>query len=372
MPTRSIIVVGGSAGSVSALQHLAAGLPADLAATVLVAIHQRSYAESRLPEVLDRAGPLRARHAEDGEQLEHGQIYVARPDFHLLLAPDERIRLSKGPKENRSRPAIDPLFRSAAAYYKRRVIGVLLSGLLDDGTAGLWAIKDQGGVGVVQDPADAQWPNMPRSAMESVSNLDYMLPATQMGPLLAKLSSEAILADPEVPASNTSQAEVAMAALEADELHSSDRPGVPSEYACPDCHGTLFEIHEGRIVRFRCRTGHAYTIAALEQEQRAQVDAAIWNAFRSLEEYAALLSLLATRSKTKGAGQIAPVWAAKSQTVRNQAETLRQIIEQGTLDSDAGESAHAKASWTIEAPNTSTPPAKTGAGGATRRPLSAD
>ncbi len=331
MPTRNIIVMGGSAGSVSALQHVVGGLPTDLAAAVLVVVHQRSREVSLLPELLSRVGPLNARHPENGETLQHGQIYVAQPDFHMLLAPDEKIRLSKGPKENRNRPAIDSLFRSAAVYYQRRVIGVLLSGMLDDGTAGLWAIKDQGGVGVIQDPADAQWPDMPLSAMDNVPHLDYMLPASQMGSLLARLSAESVTVEETSPAADNLSAdnlsaEVAMAALEGEPLHADEHPGVPSGYACPDCHGALYEIHEGRIIRFRCRTGHGYTLAALEQEQGVQVDGALWNAFRSLEEYASLLNFLAARSQPGGAAQ-ADAWREQSEKIRDQAESLRRIIE---------------------------------------------
>ena len=167
---------------------------------------------------------------------------------------------------------------------------------------------------------------MPRSAIDIVPQLDYMLPAGQMGPLLAKLSAESVTVAEASPANDNLNAEVAMAALEGDQLHADEHPGVPSGYACPDCHGALYEIHEGRSIRFRCRTGHGYTLAALEQEQGVQVDGALWNAFRSLEEYASLLTFLAARSQPSGAAQSA-AWREQSGKIRDQAESLRRIIE---------------------------------------------
>ena len=327
MSHRRIIVVGGSAGSIPALGRLVAGLPANTAAAILLVVHQPSQAESRLPDVLRRAGSLEARHADDGETLREGVIYVARPDFHLLLAPENRIRLVKGPKENRTRPAIDPLFRSAAAHYGDRVIGTLLSGVRDDGVSGLWTIKDQGGLAVVQDPQDAEWPDMPRNAIENLPRIDYVAPASKLGPLLGRLSAEPVAAKPTAPVSAELSEEVAMTALETGPAR--EHPGRPSVYACPDCHGTLFEIRQGSLVRYRCRTGHAYSLAALEEEQLVQVDGSLWNAMRAMEEYASLVEQLAERSQAEGDQPVASDRLSRAEQAREQATVLRQMIETG-------------------------------------------
>jgi two-component system chemotaxis response regulator CheB len=185
MPGHDLIVIGGSAGSVGVLEVIVKALQADLAATVCIVVHTAPYLPNTLPQVLRRATALEVRAATQDAPLEHGRIYVAPSDEHLLIEPG-RVRLSHGPEENRTRPAIDPLFRSAALHYGPRVIGVILSGALDDGTAGLWAVKDCGGLAVVQDPADALVPSMPRSAMTNVA-VDHVFAARAIAPILEKL-----------------------------------------------------------------------------------------------------------------------------------------------------------------------------------------
>lgn len=196
MPHRDVIVVGTSAGGVEALRELAAALPPDLPASVLIVLHLSPGGPGLLPAILNRAGPLPAAHATDGEELRRGRIYVAPPDFHMLVA-DGRLRLARGPRENLHRPAIDALFRSAAAAWGPRVIGVVLTGALDDGTAGLGAIKRTGGVAVVQDPEEAAYPSMPRSALRNV-RVDHCVPLAEIPPLLDQLSREP-LADGPAP-----------------------------------------------------------------------------------------------------------------------------------------------------------------------------
>src|SRR5262245_45187073 len=195
MMTHDIIVIGASAGGVTACKQLVRGLPLDLAAAVFIVHHIPPYAPSHFPEILAYAGTLPVQHGVDGEPIRRGRIYVAPPDFHLLLGATH-LRLTQSPKENRFRPAIDPLFRSAAYAFGPRVTGVILSGALADGTAGLWAIKDRGGLAVVQHPDEAQQASMPLSALQHVE-IDYCVPTAELAPLLVELSHQPLVAREE-------------------------------------------------------------------------------------------------------------------------------------------------------------------------------
>ncbi|TIS49773.1 MAG: chemotaxis protein CheB, partial [Mesorhizobium sp.] len=254
---RFIIVIGASAGGVEPLKQIVRDLPADLPAAVFIVLHvgQVSY----LPEILDRVATLKTSVAKNGATCKAGNIYVAPPGFHLLLH-DDHMMLRRGPRENLARPAIDPLFRSAALSYGASVIGVLLSGSLSDGTAGLRAIKAVGGLTVVQHPKDTLVPSMVESALHYVE-IDHCLPAAELGGLLAKLAAE--------PAGETLAAppgvrlEAAIAALEHSTMKNEDRLGELSVFTCPECHGPLWEIEDGDMLRYRCHTGHAFTADAV-------------------------------------------------------------------------------------------------------------
>ena len=278
---RDIIVIGASAGGIEALRGLVAGLPADLAASVFVVLHTSADSPGLLAEILARAGALPALNATEGERIRPGQIYVAPPDHHLLIEPGV-VRVTRGPRENRFRPAIDPLFRSAAQTYGPRVVGVILSGYLDDGTAGLWVVKRLGGAAVVQDPADALVDSMPRSALRHVE-VDYCVPLAEMAELLLRLTDEpgdvGAYEMPEEPRIEVSIAK-AEQALEAGVL----RLGEPSNYACPECHGVLLQLNEENRIRFRCHTGHAYSAESLVAEMDEAIEESLWNAIRSVEE----------------------------------------------------------------------------------------
>jgi two-component system chemotaxis response regulator CheB len=245
---RDAIVVGASAGGIRALKSVLAGLPAELPASVLAVVHIPAQANSVLPMILDGSGPLPAKFAEDGERLSRGRVYVAPPDRHLLVDRGH-VRLTRGPRENRVRPCIDALFRSAAVELGPRVVGVVLSGTLDDGTAGLWAVKDRGGVAVVQHPDEAEYPDMPASALAHV-DVDHVLSAAEIGPKLAALARQESPAPTRVPAAMAAEAEIARGGnpLQNGVLEL----GRPSPNACPECHGSLEEIREGPIVRYRC------------------------------------------------------------------------------------------------------------------------
>jgi two-component system chemotaxis response regulator CheB len=289
MATRDVVVVGASAGGVEALKALVEELPADLPAAVFVVLHVPRSAPSALPAILNRSGALSAVPAVDGEAFTHGHVYVATADHHLLLL-DGRIRLSRGPTENGHRPAIDPLFRSAARAYGPRVVGVVLSGARDDGAAGLASIVDAGGVGVVQDPADALHPSMPRAAMERTA-VEYAVPAGKMGSLIDELVRTEV--DTMNDEAEPLDAEVAIAAAVP---ISTDQLGVPAAgYGCPQCGGALFEMGADPVPRFRCRVGHAWSPESLLDEQALAVEGALWMALRALEEKKSLSLRLAAK-----------------------------------------------------------------------------
>src|SRR5688500_14144980 len=258
---KDIIVIGASAGGIEALRMMAAALPADLPASLFVVMHTAPESPALLAEILDHFGTLRATSAQDGERIRPGTIYVAPPNRHLLIEPN-LVRVTRGPKENRFRPAVDPLFRSAAQTYGPRVVGVILTGYLDDGTAGLWTVKQLGGTTIVQDPSDALVPFMPQNALAHVK-VDYCLPMEEIAPLLVRLTSETAEEKGVYSVPKEVGIEVNIAkeqkALDAGVL----QLGEPSNYACPECHGVLLQLNEGPLFRFRCHTGHAYSIESL-------------------------------------------------------------------------------------------------------------
>jgi two-component system, chemotaxis family, protein-glutamate methylesterase/glutaminase len=330
VPNRDIVVMGGSAGGLSAFSRIVKQLPADLNAAVFIVWHISPYAPSKLPDILSQAGKLEARNPIDGESIQPGKIYVAPPDRHLLLEAG-RIRLTKGPKENRFRPAVDPLFRSAAYAYGSRVIGVVLSGALDDGTAGLWAIKDRGGIAVVQDPAEAEQSSMPRSALANVE-VDHCLPISEIAPLLIVLTQESVGEEGGGPVSKQLEIETKIA-LEADAAELDVRQlGNISEFTCPDCHGSLIKIKNGTLQRFRCHTGHSFASGSLLAELTDSVEQSLWTTIRAVEERLRLLKHLAQHAgelkQTEIIGSLTRELAENEQ----QADFLRQAAMPDTSE----------------------------------------
>ena len=323
MANRDIVVVGASAGGTEALTELVAGLPHDFPAAIFVVVHFPASAASVLPRILSRAGSLPAIHADDGMAFQRGRIYVARPDCHLMVR-DGRLAVRKGPKENNSRPAIDPLFRSAARSAGWRVIGVVLSGNLDDGTAGLLSIKQHGGVAVVQAPETAMYPGMPRSAIDHVP-VDYVVPLEQMPAVLAELTKGETGPKEVLPM----DAEDTMHGEEEVVADRQTQPGTPSTMTCPECHGTLWETREGALVHFRCRVGHAYTAESLLAHQADQLEAALWTALRSLEEHAALSRRLAERATARGHSHSASSFTEQAMDAEHHASTIRNVLSTG-------------------------------------------
>lgn len=326
MAERDIIVIGCSVGGVEALQKLVAGFPEKFRASLFVVLHVAPQTPSLLPDILTRAGSLRASHPRDGEVFRRGHIYVAPPDYHLLIE-DGRMRVTRGPKENRHRPAVDPLFRSAARWHGRRVIGVILSGSLDDGTAGLLSIKKRGGLTVVQDPDEALAPNMPRSAIENVA-VDHVVPAARMSSLLAELAAQHVSENGAGGSSRLAK-ETEIAELEMDAIEDEKRPGTPSQFACPECGGVLWDLNEEEIMRFRCRVGHAFTAESLSAEQNQAVESALWAAMRALEEGASLAQKLAEQAEGRKQPRLVKRFQEQAKDKMDQAEVLRKLILQG-------------------------------------------
>lgn len=319
---RNLIVIGGSTGAIKPLLELAARLSPRFPATLLVVQHIGTH-PSVLPDLLNRRGPLPAMFPRSGQLLEPGVIFVAPPDQHLLVI-DGAVRLSRDPKENFARPAIDPLFRSAAIARGPRVIGVILSGLLDDGTAGLQAIKACGGLAVVQDPDDAEEPEMPASARDNVA-VDALLPATDLAEALSVLVAQDVIAAPPVPAALLD--EHTLTTGEAHEpMETLDRIGKRSRIVCPECSGVLWELKGARPPRFRCHTGHAYTLSALEQAHCARTDQALWSALRALQERENLLRTIAEGHRRRDAHDDAERAMAEAEHLALHAQQLQRLV----------------------------------------------
>ena len=322
LPTHDIVVIGASAGGVEALSTLVAELPRSLRAAVFVVLHV-SRGRSVLPEILTRAGRLPAAHPADGDRIEYGQIYVARPDHHLTLE-EGVIRVVHGPTENGYRPAVDPLFRSAARVYGPRVVGVILTGALDDGTAGLAAVKEAGGVAVVQDPDEAFASSMPRSARAFVP-VDHVLPVREIGVLIAGLTNEQTGSRPTAEGPHVRAIETDLGPPNI-ALDGSDRPGKVSVFTCPECHGTLWEADERGIVRFRCRVGHVYSPESMLSAQTDSVDRALWVALRSLEERAALTHRLSERARIRNHAWVSKAFEERALAADEHAAVLRDLL----------------------------------------------
>ena len=321
-----IIVAGASAGGVESLMAFTASLPADFNAPIFIVMHIPPNYVSKLPEILSRNGPLPARHPKDGEKFKPGHIYVAPPDRHMLIE-DDRVIITRGPKENRNRPSVDALFRSAAYYYREKVIGIVLSGALDDGTSGLWNVKRMGGIAIAQELAECMVDSMPASAMQQV-NIDYVLSASGMGLLLDRLVREAAQAKPggSEKAHQAMGLEVSIA-MEGDAFEKGIMDvGKLSPFACPECHGVLVEIKEGGRSRFRCHTGHAYSSSALVSQITESVDKSYWKAMRGLEEAAMLLEKAGRELHDERQIAAAEVFRSQAKVARDQAIELRNTL----------------------------------------------
>jgi two-component system chemotaxis response regulator CheB len=336
MSDRNIVVIGASAGGVEALQTIAKTLPPNFPGSIFVTVHFPEHGTSVLPRILSRVSPIPAMHAVDGEGIAPGRIYVAPPDFHLLLSSRE-IHLARGPKENGHRPAIDPMFRSAALAFGPRVIGVILTGSLDDGTAGMAAIKRRGGLTVIQDPEEALFPSMPQSVRDNVQ-VDRVASLKHLARVLRELINEP-LPQSEPPATRSDELENELSSGNMEPAQDDEHPGKVSAYGCPDCGGVLWELQDGSFTRFRCRVGHAWTSDALLAQQSDTLDQALWTALRALEESASLSRHIAERHRSRGVERLAERFVEQAESMERRAQVIRDALmtnREVQVNSDAG------------------------------------
>jgi two-component system chemotaxis response regulator CheB len=331
---RDLVVVGASAGGVEALRLFVSALPRDLSAAVVVVLHMPAGGSSALPEILDRSGPLPASAARDGEPLRPGSIHVAPPDHHVLVH-DGVLALSRGPTENGYRPAVNALFRSAALTKGPAVIGVILSGALDDGTAGMVTIKTRGGLTVVQSPEDAIYPGMPESVLQHV-DVDHVLPVTRMGALITRLTEEhAELTEPP-PASETLRLEVNVS-RDGARAGFGDIPriGSPTTFTCPDCAGPLIEMPSNGN-GYRCLVGHAWTANALLEAFNGNLERAMWTALHTLDEKVLLARRMVTNNRDAGRHLVADRYVRQEEEALAAADVLRKYLLRGVVREETG------------------------------------
>ena len=323
MPGRDIVVVGTSAGGVEALRALVGGLPADFPGSVFVVMHTAPDSPGVLAQILDRAGPLPAAYAANRERIHPGHVYVAPPDCHLLLEPGV-TRVTHGPKENRFRPAVDPLFRSAAQVYGPRVVGVILTGGLDDGTSGLWTVKRLGGLAVVQNPDEAFMPSMPLSALGQVE-VDHTLPVAEIGPLLARLARMSVAEQGGYEVPEELNIEVGIAKEDRALDLGIGKLGEPSIFTCPECHGTLLQLRENGRTRFRCHTGHAFSADSLLAEITENVEASLWSSIRVIDESVMLMRHMAEHIRESDA-HASKQFLARAEEAERRSELVRRAV----------------------------------------------
>jgi two-component system chemotaxis response regulator CheB len=319
-----VVVIGGSAGAIEALTTIIRQLPADLSAALLIVIHTRAEGTSYLDRVLARDSVLPVSFAGDNMAIEPAHVYVAPPGSHLTVH-DHSLCLVHGPKENGFRPAVDPLFRSAARQYGSRAMGIILSGALDDGTYGLKIIKDGGGMAVVQNPAEATHPEMVLSAMRFV-DVDHVMNAAGIANLIVDSSTTGAPAKGEQHMARQREPDPQNRADQTDVEEMERDFGPPSGLTCPDCGGALWELQNGDLTRYRCHVGHQFTTEGLDAGQSEQVESALWTAVRVLEEHAELRKRLSERADDAGLSQVATGFSDSAKETQRQARTIRELL----------------------------------------------
>lgn len=341
MQEHKIVVIGASAGGVEALRDLFRGLNPDLNAAIFVVLHIPDHADSNLPHILSRQGSIPVSHAQDTQKIEAGRAYIAPPNQHLIIQ-DGMMRLTLGPKVNHTRPAIDPLFESAAMNYGPNVIGVILSGLLYDGTKGLMRIKQAGGVAVVQDPEEALFSSMPENALQYLQ-VDYNLPVSKIASLLNGLAKKTVVVKGETqvnqPIPDFSENEVNLIREEIKAYENGYDANQRSVLTCPDCGGVLWELQDGQLVRYRCHTGHSYNAASLLASYDKDYEKAFWTAIRVMVEKAAISNRLAIHAKENGNDDREAYYLSIAIEAEHEADRVRTAWFNGKAQSSKNESA---------------------------------
>jgi two-component system, chemotaxis family, protein-glutamate methylesterase/glutaminase len=330
MSGHDIIVIGTSAGGLKALSIIISNLPADLDAVVFIVQHVAADKPSLLPQILAGISQFPVSHPQDGEEIHKGHIYIAPPDHHLLVNK-KYLRVVRDPQENRFRPAIDVLFRSAAFAYGSRVVGVILTGYLDDGTAGLQAVKKRGGITIVQDPQEAEYASMPKSALRYVQ-IDYCLPLAKISGLLVDLAKAPAEEENAYPITPEIEFESNLAGqqMNAQEfLENVERIGIRTTYSCPKCNGSVWQIKNGDLLRFRCHVGHAFTAEILLAEQTQNIENALWSAVRALEEKVTLSRQIAKQMQKLNLQRATMKYESNAQGIDQEISMLRNLILNG-------------------------------------------
>jgi two-component system chemotaxis response regulator CheB len=328
---RDIVVIGASAGGLEAITQILRGMPDDVDAAILIVLHTANRAGSFLPQILERASKLPVCHPADGDPIERGRVYIAPPGFHMIVEVGV-VRVVQGPRENLNRPAVDPLFRSAAAAYGPRVTGVILTGMMDDGTAGLMVVSASGGKAIIQDPKSAMFSGMPKSALEHVPDAETV-PIEEISTVLLKsIRSPLSVGSKRSSVAYEPSKETRIAEVDMSEISNEERLGQPSPFACPDCGGVLWEIEQNGFLRFRCRVGHALTAKYLGSEQRNAIETALWEALRALEESASLYRRMAGRATQSSHLLPARQFEDRAANTEANAKTLRDFLLQVNTD----------------------------------------
>jgi two-component system chemotaxis response regulator CheB len=323
MDGHDIVVIGTSAGGVGALQEVFRQLPPDLPASLFVAMHLSPHVPSHLPQVLGKAGRMPVVAVDRALRFRPGHAYVAPPDHHLTLTKTG-VRPTRGPRENWHRPSIDVLFRSAAAALGPRVIGVVLTGFLDDGSAGLAAIQRKGGLAIVQDPETAAFPDMPMNALQSVK-VDYCVPLAEMAATIVKAVAEAPGRVPPGVAEEVA-IETEIAKLSMNGREAIEKIGTPSTFTCPECQGPLWELRDGGMLRFRCQVGHAYSSETMLTAQQDVVERALWVALGAIQSRVALWRRLSQRMKDPHLAELASFYRAREDEAQKDLEALQALL----------------------------------------------